>query len=653
MNRTIIRTSKHASELLKRTSSRPPSIAQLGGYGARTLTSRAKVVGSRSYQPMAGRWRTYSQVTEPQEEEEKKMDMDNLERVSDEVDVCIVGGGPSGLSAAIKLRQLAIEAGKAEEFRVIVIEKGAEVGSHILSGAVIESRALDELLPEWREDGSAPIVMKASSDSMKFLTARSAFPLPHPPQMNNKGNYIVSLSKVCRWLAEQAEALGVEIYSGFAGAKLLYSDDGKAVRGVITNDIGLDRSGKPKESFEPGMEFHAKTVLLAEGCHGSLSKMAIERFKLRDGKDPQTYGLGIKEVWRVKDDVYEPGKVLHTLGWPLQRDTYGGSWMYHLEDNMVSLGLVVGLDYPNPYLSPYQEFQRLKHHPIFSKVLEGGECLAYGARALNEGGYQSIPKLTFPGGALIGCSAGFLNVPKIKGTHTAMKSGMIAAEVAFEALVTKPSESGEENRSPVELVDYQQKLDHSWVMKELKEVRNLRPSFHNPLGLYGGIIYSGIDSLLLKGRVPWTFHHKKEDHAHTKSIKEYKPIDYPPPDHKLSFDILTSVSRTGTNHAENQPNHLVIKPEKLADHLQINVSEFDGLLNKACPAGVYEYIDVEQEPIPSSDSDPPSSSSSGQKKLVINSQNCIHCKTCSIKVPTQDITWTVPEGGGGPAYSLT
>ncbi|KNZ49151.1 electron-transferring-flavoprotein dehydrogenase [Puccinia sorghi] len=617
MNRNFIRT----SNLLKRfTSNRLATIPQFASR-ARVSSTFENYIRVPTYQQSNGRSRPYSQVTDVHhnQEQEEKIDLNNLERVSDEVDVCIVGGGPSGLSAAIKLRQLAMEAGKGDEFRVIVVEKGAEVGSHILSGAVIETRALDELLPNWKAEGGAPIVQMATSDSMKFLTARSAFPLPHPPQMNNKGNYIVSLSKVCRWLAEQAEALGVEIYSGFAGANLLYSEDGKAVRGVVTNDIGLDRAGRPKESFEPGMEFHAKTVLLAEGCHGSLSKMAIERFKLREGKDPQTYGLGIKEVWRVKDDVHEPGKVLHTLGWPLNRDTYGGSWMYHLEDNLVSLGLVVGLDYPNPYLSPYQEFQRLKHHPLFSRVLEGGECLAYGARALNEGGYQSIPKLTFPGGALIGCSAGFLNVPKIKGTHTAMKSGMIAAEVAFEALVTNPSNSTE---APIELTDYQQKLDNSWVMKELKEVRNLRPSFHNPLGLYGGIIYSGIDSMFLKGRVPWTFHHKKEDHLHTKSVKEYKPIEYPSPDHKLSFDILTSVSRTGTNHAENQPNHLVIKPEKVAQHVETNVGQFAGLLNKACPAGVYEYVDVEQD----AKTFQTSSSSPGiaQKTLVINSQNCIH-----------------------------
>ncbi|KAH9459128.1 hypothetical protein Pst134EA_019283 [Puccinia striiformis f. sp. tritici] len=636
MNRAISRVRTVERIVFNRISSRSISTAlQLGRFNG--LSSKART----GNHPPINRWRQYSQVVD------SEIDMNNLERVSDEVDVCIVGGGPSGLSAAIKLRQLAIEAGKGEDFRVIVIEKGAEVGSHILSGAVIETRALDELLPDWKNLENVPILQKATSDSMKFLTKKSAFPLPHPPQMNNKGNYIVSLSKVSRWLAEQAESIGVEIYSGFAGSKLLYSEDGKSVKGVITNDIGLDKNNKPKDSFEPGMEFHAKIVLLAEGCHGSLSKMAIERFNLREGKDPQTYGLGIKEVWRVKEDVHEPGKVLHTLGWPLNRDTYGGSWMYHLEDNLVSLGLVVGLDYPNPYLSPYQEFQRLKHHPLFSKVLEGGECLGYGARALNEGGYQSIPKLTFPGGALIGCSAGFLNVPKIKGTHTAMKSGMIAAEVAFQALVSDTSSANE--AESIELVDYQEKLDQSWVMKELKEVRNLRPSFHNPLGLYGGIIYSGVDSLFLKGRVPWTFHHKKEDFAHTKSInnREYKPIEYPAPDHKLSFDILTSVSRTGTNHAENQPNHLVIKPENLDHHLEINVNEFAGLLNKACPAGVYEYVDVEPQPGDTPNKDGP------KKKLVINSQNCIHCKTCSIKVPTQDITWTVPEGGGGPAYSLT
>ncbi|KAH9817484.1 hypothetical protein DFH28DRAFT_153234 [Melampsora americana] len=569
--------------------------------------------------------------------DQTKFDLNSIERVSDEVDVCIVGGGPAGLSAAIKLKQLANQS-NLTDFRVIVLEKGSEIGSHILSGAVIETRALDELLPNWKSLGS-PLIQIAQSDSMKFLTKSMAFPLPHPPQMNNKGNYIISLSKLCRWLSEQAEELGVEIYSGFAGSELIYDDDHQSIKGIITNEIGLDRNYKPKESFEAGMRFNSKILLLAEGCHGSLTKKVISKFNLRDGRDPQTYGLGIKEVWKIKDEHHQPGKVIHTLGWPLNKDTYGGSWLYHMEDNLISIGMVVGLDYPNPTLSPYQEFQRLKHHPFFSKILEGGECIAYGARALNEGGYQSIPKLTFPGGALIGCTAGFLNVPKIKGTHTAMKSGMLAAEASFNAL---KNQSDQESTEAIELVEYPKLMDESWVIQELKEVRNLRPSFHTRLGLYGGILYSGLDSFLLKGKVPWTFHHPKEDYQATKTISEVKPIEYPAPDHRISFDILTSVSRTGTNHAENQPVHLVVKDGKFAEHTKTNVQDYDGLLNKACPAGVYEYVDTDE-----------SEADFEGKRLVINSQNCIHCKTCSIKVPTQDITWNVPEGGGGPAYSLT
>ncbi|KAG0145430.1 hypothetical protein CROQUDRAFT_658749 [Cronartium quercuum f. sp. fusiforme G11] len=566
----------------------------------------------------------------------EKFDLNNVERVSDEVDVCIVGGGPAGLSAAIKLRQIAIEQDQPD-FRVVVLEKGSEIGSHILSGAVIETKALDELLPEWKKDSNVPIKQIARSDSMKFLTSKLTIPIPHPPQMKNKGqNYIISLSKLTKWLSEKAEELGVEIYSGFAGSELIYDENSKSIKGVITNEIGLDKNYQPKKTFEAGMKFYSKMLLLAEGCHGSLTKKVMNQFNLREGKDPQTYGLGLKEVWKIKDEVYEPGKIVHTLGWPLKMDTYGGSWMYHMEDNLISIGLVVGLDYPNPYLSPYQEFQRLKHHPFFSKILKGGECLAYGARALNEGGYQSIPKLNFPGGALIGCSAGFLNVPKIKGTHTAMKSGMLAAEATFEAINSGTQES-------IDLIKYSELIENSWIMKELKEVRNLRPSFHTRLGIYGGIAYSGLDSLILKGRVPWTFHHPKEDYEATKVISDVKPIEYPAPDHQISFDILTSVSRTGTNHTENQPVHLVVKDGKFSEHTKINVKDYDGLLNKACPAGVYEYVDANES----------GSEDDDGKRLVINSQNCIHCKTCSIKVPTQDIIWTVPEGGGGPAYSLT
>lgn len=451
---------------------------------------------------------------------------------------------------------------------------------------------------------------------MKFLTQNSAFPLPHPPQMSNKGNYIVSLSRVVQWLAEQAEELGVEIYPGFAGAKPVYTEDGKGLKGVCTGDVGLDKDFKPKDSYEPGMEFHAKITLIAEGAHGSLSKVLQKKFNLREGKDPQTYGLGIKEVWKVKDENYSPGKIVHTLGWPLDFKTYGGSFLYHMEDNMVTLGLVVGLDYENPYISPYREFQRMKHHPEIAKVLEGGECIAYGARALNEGGYQSIPKLHFPGGALIGCSAGFLNVPKIKGTHNAMKSGMIAAEEAYKAITGEAAGEAEaESAEPIDLVSYEEEMGKSWVMEELKEVRNLRPSFHNPLGLWGGMAYSGLDSMILKGRVPWTFHHPKEDYAATKPASQFKEIEYPKPDGELSFDILTSVSRTGTNHAENQPVHLRLpnEPGARARHTETNVTEYAGLLGRVCPASVYEYQDAEGADV-----------DAAGKKFIINSQNCIH-----------------------------
>lgn len=574
---------------------------------------------------------------------EEAEEMEN-ETVVDEVDVLIVGGGPAGLSAAIKAKQLA-EA-KGEEIRVVLLEKGAEVGNHILSGAVIQTNALDELIPDWKEKG-APLNQSAEHDEMVFLTSSGTVPLPHPPQMSNKGNYIVSLSRVTAWLAEQAEELGVEIYPGFAGAKLIWdeAEDGtkRGIRGVVTNEIGLDKNRKPKDNYEPGMEFRAPVTLLAEGAHGSLSLQAIKELKLREAvdADPQTYGLGIKEVWRVKPENHKPGLVSHTMGWPIPLDTYGGSFMYHMEDNMVTLGLVVGLDYENPYLSPYQEFQRMKHHPFFAKVLEGGECLAYGARALNEGGYQSVPKVNFPGGALVGCSAGFVNVPKIKGTHNAMKSGMLAAEAAIDALSKRQEEALYE---PIDLAAYKEKLDDSWVMKELYEVRNIRPSFHGPLGFWGALLYSGLESMIFKGRVPWTLHHTKQDHEYTKPAELCHPIEYPKPDGKLSFDILTSVSRTGTNHAENQPVHLVVKDLDYKTHVERNVGTFGGPLQRVCPAAVYEYV--------------PSEDANGEedacgKKMVINSQNCIHCKTCSIKCPDQTITWTVPEGSGGPKYSLT
>lgn len=491
--------------------------------------------------------------------------------------------GPAGLSAAIRLKQLANEAGN-EEFRVVLLEKGPEIGAHILSGNVLEPRAINELLPDWlseenasRFDGGTP----ATKDKMRFLTKTGSIPIPAPPQMNNHGNYIISLSQFCKWLGDRAEELGVEVYPGFAGAEMIYGHDG-AVKGVAINDLGIGRDGKPKDGFERGMAFHARLTLLAEGCHGSLTKQVMKKFDLRRDSQPQTYGLGIKEVWEVKPENFKKGEVTHSMGYPLNKDTYGGGWMYHYGDNLVSLGLVVGLDYRNPWLSPYGEFNKMKHHPLYKKVIEGGKCLAYGARALNEGGYQSIPKCAFPGGALIGDTAGFLNVAKIKGTHTSMKSGMLAAEAAYPALV-------DTDASSIFLYGYEDALRESWIWKELKQVRNMRPSFHTPLGIYGGIMYSGLEAFVLRGLEPWTFNHKGTDYAATKPADQCKKIEYPKPDGEISFDILTSVSRTGTNHEEDQPVHLRVKDWD--KHAQMEWPKYKGVENRFCPAGVYEYVE--------------------------------------------------------------
>ena len=530
-----------------------------------------------------------------------------------EFDVVIVGAGPAGLAAAIRLKQLAPEAG------VCVVEKGGEVGAHILSGCVIEPRALEELLPDWQALG-APLNTPATDDRFLFLTETRAIKLPNPPQMNNHGNYIVSLGEVCRWLGTQAEALGVEIYPGFAAAEVLV-EDGQVV-GVATGDMGIEKSGEHGPNYQPGMELRAPYTLFAEGCRGSLSKQVTARFGLRDGRDPQTYAIGIKELWEIPAANHKPGLVEHAVGWPLDSSTYGGSWLYHFGDNLVSYGFVVGLDYSNPWLSPFDEMQRFKTHPAMRKHFEGGRRISYGARTLSEGGFQSIPKLTFPGGALIGDTAGFLNVPKIKGTHAAMKSGMLAAEAVADALA---------NGRPAEPVSYEQRFRDSWLFTELQGARNIRPAFAK-LGLYGGIAYSAMDTFLLRGKAPWTFHHAHADHESLRPASASARIAYPKPDGKLTFDRLSSVFISNTNHEENQPPHLRLQDPGRWEG--VNWDRFASPESRYCPAGVYEAVETEN----------------GHHRLQINAQNCVHCKTCDIKDPTQNIDWVVPEGSGGPNY---
>ena len=541
-----------------------------------------------------------------------------MERESMEFDVVVVGGGPSGLSAAIRLKQLANEKGQSIE--VCLIDKGAEIGAHILSGAVLEPRALNELIPNWQELG-APLDTPVTSDRFMFLTETSSFRLPTPPQMNNHGNYIISLGNFCRWLGEQAEALGVEVYPGFAAAEVLYNDDG-SVRGIATGDMGIGKDGEKTDAYEPGMELLGKQTIFAEGCRGHLTKTIFDRFDLREGKDPQTYAIGIKELWDIDPAKSEPGKVWHSVGWPVSTDVYGGSFLYHLNGNQVAVGYVVGLDYQNPHLSPFEEFQRFKTHPKVRDVFEGGRRVSYGARALNEGGFQSIPKLTFPGGCLVGCTAGFLNVPKIKGTHTSMKSGMLAAEAVFE-MVTGDSAAQEP-------ASYGEKIEQSWLWDELYRVRNIRPGFNK--GLWLGMAYAGLDTYLLRGKAPWTFKHH-DDHSALKPAADMPKIEYPKPDGVVSFDRNSSVYLSGTNHNENQPAHLTLKDASVPiDH---NLAVYDAPEQRYCPAGVYEIVREEDGSNP---------------RLQINAQNCVHCKTCDIKDPTQNIVWVTPEGGGGPAY---
>ena len=536
-------------------------------------------------------------------------------------DLLIVGAGPSGLAAAIKFKKMCIENNK--DYSVCIVEKGSEVGAHILSGAILQPTAMDELFDDWRDNAECPVKVEVKKESIKFMTNNKSFNIPNfliPPVMHNKGNFIISLGSLCKWLGNEAEKLGVEIYPGFAASDIVV--DNGILKGIVTGDLGVDIQGNPGQNYQAGIEIHSKFTLFAEGCRGHLGKKLMSQFDLRRKAQHQTYGIGLKELWEVKPENSKPGNVMHSIGWPLDQETYGGSFLYHLDKNLVSLGFVIGLDYKNPYLSPYEEFQRFKMHPSIKPLLDDGRRVSYGARALNEGGWQSLPKLSFPGGSLIGCEAGTLNTPKIKGTHTAMKSGIVASENVFRKL--------EQNLEGIELEDFQSEFNNSWAGKELKAARNVRPSFK--YGLKLGTILTGIDQIILRGKAPWTLKHGEPDHCSLQEKTKAKKIDYPKPDGKITFDRLTNVSFSSTYHEENQPCHLKLRDNKVP--ITNNLEYFDSPEQRYCPAGVYEIL---------SDNDMPS--------LQINSQNCIHCKTCDIKDPMQNINWIAPEGGGGPNYT--
>jgi electron-transferring-flavoprotein dehydrogenase len=545
----------------------------------------------------------------------------DIERDSMEFDVLVVGGGPAGLAAAIRLKQLAAKAGS--DISVCVIEKGSEIGAHTLSGAVMDPRAITELMPDWKAQG-APLDTEVTEDEVLFLTATKSYRTPNwalPSGLRNHGNYIVSLGAVVRWMGQQAEALGIDVYPGFAAAEILYDDQG-AVRGVATGNMGVGRDGEPTDNFQPGMELLAKYTLFAEGARGHLGKQLITKYRLDADSDPQTYGLGIKELWEVDPAKHKRGLVVHTAGWPLDNATYGGSFLYHFGENLVSVGFVVGLAYQNPWLSPFEEFQRYKTHPAIRSTFEGGKRLSYGARAITAGGIMSLPKTVFPGGALIGCDAGFLNASRIKGSHAAIKTGMLAADAAFEALGA--------GRSADELSAYPAAFRSSWLYDELWQARNFKQWMSK--GLVTGTLMHGIEQVVLRGKAPWTLHHAHADHECLRPASEFQPIVYPKPDGKLTFDRLSSVFLSNTNHEENQPIHLTLKNASVP--VGTNLARYAGPEQRYCPAGVYEFVKNDDQ----------------SDRLQINAQNCVHCKTCDIKDPTQNIVWVVPEGGGGPNY---